>query len=440
MKSKALSAGLIMGFGVVCMAAIPAIPPRPASKASGVPPQPTFARDVAPILYDNCVSCHRPGQAAPFSLLTYKDARKRAATIAAVTGQKIMPPWKAASHGEFQNERHLTSAQIDTLTRWAKVGAPQGDPRSAPAPPRFRPDWVLGTPDLIAQPSESYTAPAEGRDVYRCFVVPTSLPADEYVASIDVRPGNRAVVHHVLAYVDTTGQARKLDAKDAGPGYSTGGGIGFTPSGMLGGWAPGANPVELPPRTGVSLPKGADIILEVHYHPTGKTETDRTQVGLYLSKTPVEKPVRFFPLANTGMRIPAGAKDHAIHATMTAPADVTILNVFPHMHLLGRQMTVSATRPDGSVERLIHMPDWDFNWQGFYAYKEPVRLPRGTRIELVARYDNSPGNPRNPHSPPKDITWGEQTTDEMCLAYLGFIVDAERLPHEKQIGERNTQR
>jgi mono/diheme cytochrome c family protein len=389
----------------------------------------TYARDVAPILNANCVSCHRAGEAGPFPLTSYNDARKRAATIAAVVGARVMPPWKLDSHGEFQNERRLSDAQIATLTRWARGGAKPGDLKAAPTPPKFRPGWALGRPDLVVSPSGEYALEAEGRDVYRCFVIPTDFPADRFVSALDVRPGNRAVVHHVLAYVDTTGKARKLDAKDPGEGYSTGGGIGFLPAGMLGGWAPGAMPAQLPPSTGILLPKGADIVLEVHYHKSGKPERDRSQVALYFGRDEaVERPLRYFPLVNLGLRIPPGAKDHVVRADLTVPADTTLVNVFPHMHLLGKQMTVTATLPDGTTKRLIHVPDWDFNWQGFYAYKEPVKLPRGTKVELVAHYDNSADNPRNPSHPPKTVTWGEQTTDEMCLAFLGFTVDAERRP------------
>ncbi len=422
-----LTMGAALTLGVTAFATVAPIKAGQTAKPTA---SPTFTRDVAPILFQNCVSCHRPGQVAPFALASYQDAKKRAAMIAAVASQRVMPPWKPDSRGEFQHERRLTDAQIATLKRWAERGAPLGKPADLPPTPKFPPGWALGVPDLTLEPGEAYPVEAEGRDVYRCFVVPTRFAEDRYVSALDVRPGNRAVVHHVLAYVDTSGKARERDAKDPGPGYTTGGGVGFLPAGMLGGWAPGAMPARLPTGTGVLLPKGADVVLEVHYHKSGKPETDRTKVGIYFAPgaqaTAVAQPVRFFPLANMGLRIPAGASDHEVRAELTVPADVTILNVFPHMHMLGRQMTLTATLPDGTQKRLIHMPDWDFNWQGFYTYKEPLRLPRGSRVQLVARYDNSLANPRNPNNPPRTMTWGEQTTDEMCLAYLGFTVDAER--------------
>lgn len=385
----------------------------------------TFAKDVAPILYRNCTTCHRTGEVAPFTLSSYQDAKKRARQIAAVTHSRFMPPWKADSHGEFQDERRLSDAQIATLKRWAEAGAPLGNPKHLPPAPKFASGWALGKPDLVLEPSAAYTVSADGNDVYRCFVVPTDFPEDRYVSAIDVRPGNRAVVHHMIAYLDTSGTARKRDAADPAPGY--GGGLGFLPAGMLGGWAPGAMPHPLPPDTGLVLPKGADVVLEVHYHKDGKPETDLTKVAVYFNKGPVARPLHLFPLVNTGIRIPPGDKNYEARASIPVLFNTTLYTIFPHMHMLGRQMTVTATLPDGTRKTLIDVPDWDFNWQGFYAYKQPVKLPRGSHVDLVAHYDNSADNLRNPNDPPKTVTWGEQTTDEMCLAFLGFTVDAEHV-------------
>jgi len=407
--------------------------PRPHPKAGAAPPPAaavTYARDIAPILYQNCTTCHRAGEVAPFTLSCYADAKKRARQIALVADQRVMPPWKADSHGEFQDERRLTGGQIALLKRWAEAGAPEGSRGQEPPAPHFAAGWALGKPDLIASASAPYTTPAEGRDVYSCYVIPTDFAEDRYVSTIDVRPGNRAVVHHAIAYVDTGGTARRLaaEASDGGPGYPESGGIGFLPAGMLGGWAPGATPHPLPADTGIALPKGADIVLEVHYHPDGRPETDLTQVALYFNKGAVARPMHLFPLANLGLHIPAGDRDHEVRASLPVIFDASVLTIFPHMHVLGRRMTVTATLPDGTTKPLVDVPDWDFNWQGFYAYKRPVRLPAGSRVDLVAHYDNSAGNPRNPSSPPKAVTWGEQTTDEMCLCYLGFTIDAERAP------------
>lgn len=394
----------------------------------------TYARDIAPILYQNCTTCHRAGEAAPFPLSSYPDARKRARQIALVTAGRVMPPWKVDSHGEFQDERRLSTRQIALLQQWADRGAPEGNPAQTPPVPHFRAGWALGAPDLVAAPARLYSVPAEGRDIYRCYVIPTDFREDRYVSTIDVRPGSRAVVHHAIAYVDTGGTARRLEAKagDGSPGYQEGGGgIGFLPAGMLGGWAPGALPHRLPAGAGLLLPKGADIVLEVHYHPDGKPETDLTHVALYFNKEPVAHVMHLFPLANTQLRIAPGDRDYTLRASLPVIFDATLLTVFPHMHVLGRRMTVTATLPGGATKTLVDVPDWDFNWQGFYAYKQPGRLPAGSRVDLVAQYDNSAGNPLNPNHPPKLVTWGEQTTDEMCLCYLGFTVDAEHAPPVK---------
>lgn len=387
----------------------------------------TYNRDIAPIVYRNCVSCHRAGEVAPFALTRYADVKKRARQIAAVTQRRFMPPWKADSHGEFQDERRLTAEQIGMIGQWAAEGAPEGRAADLPPAPKFTEGWELGPPDVVVEPSESYTLAAEGADVYRCFVVPTQYPEDRYVAAIEVRPGNRAVVHHMIAYLDSSGAARKLDAADAGPGYTSFGGVGFPASGALGGWAPGNQPRRLPAGTGTLLPKGADIVMQVHYHKSGKPETDRTKMGLYFAKGAVDKRLRLLPIAGRPLRIPAGAANHVASANMPIMGDITVLQVTPHMHLLGREMTVTATLPDGTAKPLVRVPDWDFNWQTTYCFQEPLKLPRGSRISLTARYDNSAGNPLNPNNPPREVTWGEQTTDEMCLAFVGYTVDAEQL-------------
>ena len=433
-KRTVLSTVIVTLFTTILAGTFAAVSQRsPATAAASL----TYSKDIAPLLNKNCVSCHRTGEVGPFSLESYADVKKRAAQIALVVDRRIMPPWKLDSHGEFQGERRLTDKQISTIKRWAADGAVEGPRSDLPPVPPFPADWALGKPDIVLQPARDYHLASEGRDVYRCFVIPTRFDEDRYVSAIDVHPGNRAVVHHVLVYIDTEGRARKMDSKESEPGYSTGGGIGFLPSGMLGGWAPGAMPTHLPKETGILLPKGADVVLEVHYHKDGKPETDRSQVALYFSKQPVERALHLFPLANVGIRIPAGKIDHEEKANIMVPLGVTLYTLFPHMHNLGRQITVTATLPEGTKKQLLHIPDWDFNWQGFYAYKQPVHLPAGTRIDLVAHYDNSAGNPRNPNSPPKELIWGEQTSDEMCLCFLGFTVDAERLP-QKLVGSEMT--
>jgi len=388
----------------------------------------TYANDVAPIIQAHCTSCHHDGAIAPFSLTSYDDVRKRAEVIAAVTQSHYMPPWKASpGYGDFTGVRHLTDAQIATLTTWADQGAAEGDPSAIPPTPTYSGAWSLRQPDVIYKMDQAYPVAADGRDVYRCFVLPTNFPTDKYLSAFEVVPGNHRVVHHVIAYLDTSGKARQLAAASGGYGYTSFGGPGFPAVGALGGWAPGSLPVPLPDGTGILLPKGADIVLQVHYHSDGKPETDQTQIGLYFTDKPVDKRVRILPLAYPNLSIPAGDSDYHIETTFVTPANVTLLQIFPHMHLLGKKMVVDATEPDGTFVPLVKIDDWDFNWQTSYTYQQPIELPKGTRLHLAADYDNSPDNPRNPNNPPKLVTWGEQTTDEMCIAFLFYTVDDEHL-------------
>lgn len=388
----------------------------------------TYSKDIAPIIYENCSSCHRAGEVAPFSLLTYADVKKRAKQIALVTQNHVMPPWKADEGKEkFADAHQLSMDEIAKISQWTGAGAPEGNKADLPPTPKFAQGWQNGEPDAVFQPSGTYDLAAEGDDVYRCYVIPTDYTEDRYVSAMEVRPGNRAIVHHVIAYLDTSGKAREKDAADAGPGYTSFGGIGVTPSGSLGGWAPGLVPRMAPAGEGILLPKGADIVLQVHYHKSGKPETDLTKIGLYFAKGPVDKRIRSMMVVNPLLRIPAGDANYTTSASRNVRDDITVLSVTPHMHLLGKDMQISATLPDGKEEKLVHVNDWDFNWQMIYGFKDPVKLPAGTQVNLTARYDNSADNVLNPTSPPKTVTWGEQTTDEMCIAFLFYTVDKEHL-------------
>ena len=399
--------------------------PRPANTL-------TFTKDVAPILFANCASCHRAGEVAPFTLTSYADAAKRAKTIVSVVEKRVMPPWKAAPGPAYVDECHLTDDQIGLIKQWAAEGAKEGNPNDLPAMPNFPNGWRNGEPDLVIEMPEPFTVPAEGRDIYQNFVIPTGFTDDKWLSAVEIHPGNRRVVHHVLVHLDTSGKARELDAKDPGPGYRSGGGVGFRSAGQIGGWAPGNIARRAPDGLGVNMPKNSDIVIQVHYNLNGKRETDRTKIGIYFAKGPVDKSIRLFPLASR-INIPAGEASYTTTASMPVPSDVTLRSVMPHMHLLGRDIRVFATLPGGQELPLVHVPDWDFNWQNSYAFKEPVKLPRGSKVTLEARYDNSDKNPRNPNSPPKPVRWGEQTTDEMCLAYLNFTVDSESLTQGKAV-------
>ena len=386
----------------------------------------TYTKDVASILWKNCASCHRPGEVGPFSLLDFRSAAKRADFIATVTADGRMPPWKPeAGYGEFLDEHRLSAEERATLTAWARAGAPEGDPKDLPPAPQFTPGWQLGSPDQIVKMPESYAVSAEGRDVFRCFVIPLDAAEDKTVAAVDFRPGNRRVVHHALFYLDNSGAARKLDAKDQGPGYHSFGGVGFRPSGALGGWAPGAMPRRLPDDMGRMLRKGSDLVLQVHYHPDGKPETDQSELGIYYTKQPAKKIVASLPLGRSDLRIPAGDANYRLGSSYTLPRPLTAIGISPHMHWLGREMRVDAYLPGGKVEHLLWIKDWDFNWQGQYLYRHSIDLPKGTRIELSASYDNSSTNPANPNDPPKTVYYGEQTNDEMCYCWVQFVA-AER--------------
>lgn len=390
---------------------------------------PTYGRDVAPILQQNCQSCHRAGEIGPFALESYADAKRWARNLVDATQARRMPPWKpVAGHGDFQGVRRLSEAQIALLKRWADAGAPQGNAKDTPAPPKFAKGWTLGTPDLVLTMPEAWRTPAEGQDIYRCFVLPTGLTQDKEVVGVEIRAGNKRVVHHVLVYVDDQGRARAKDAGDAEPGYTSFSGPGFAATGEMGGWAPGNMPRFLPEGIGRPLPKGSDIILQVHYHPTGKPEEDRTTIGLHFARKPITRHLRVFPVVGKNLRIPAGESNFLVRGSVPVPFNAEAIAIMPHMHLLGKTMKMTLTLPDGTTKPLIAIDDWDFQWQDTYAYRTPVALPKGARIDLEATYDNSTSNPRNPNSPPRLVTWGEKTTDEMCIGFVNYITEDENNP------------
>lgn len=390
---------------------------------------PTYAGEIAGILNQNCVSCHREGEIGPMPLANFEQARKYAANIASVADAKIMPPWKPVEgHGDFTGKRRLTDAQIVALKKWADNGAPAGDLAKTPVAPTFPKGWRLGQPDLVLSMPEKWRVAPSGPDVYRCFVLPTNLMEDKQVVAVEYRAGNKSVVHHVLGYIDTQGLARKKDEADEGAGYTSFGGPGFTPFGEVGGWAPGNLPQFLPEGIGRLLPAGSDIVLQVHYHSDGKPEDDITSVGLYFARKPIEKQLRIIPVAARKLDIPPGEEKYTASQSYPVPIDANLIFVAPHMHLLGRTFEMVVTMPDGTKKPIVKIDDWDFKWQDTYTYKTPMKLPKGATVTLTATYDNSENNPRNPNSPPKRVTWGEETTDEMCIGFLGFVAENENDP------------
>ncbi|MEW4453215.1 redoxin domain-containing protein [Bremerella sp. JC817] len=383
----------------------------------------TFNRDIAPILNANCVVCHREGEVGPFTLTSYMDAAKRARQIARVVDQKLMPPWKAAqTHGEFEGQRTLTDHEIETIKQWAKSDRAEGEAADLPPLPTFASDWALGEPDLVLEMPVDFTVPAGGPDIFQNFVIPYDVPENKLVATVEFKPGDASVVHHSLLFLDNSGRARKLDEKTPEPGYSTFGGPGFAPAGSIGGWSPGKMPRRLPDGLGRMMDKGFDLVMQIHYHPSGKETIDRSKVGIYFVDKPKNEAFAIWT-SNFDLDIPAGEANYRAKAVYKLPTDVTMLSCIPHMHLLGQQMTVTAQLPDGTTKQLIDVPQWDFNWQDEYMFAEPFKLPAGTKLEVVARFDNSSENPSNPSTPPQRVTFGEETTDEML--YCFFLVATE---------------
>ena len=397
--------------------------PLPRAGAAQVGGPVTYSRQVAPILDRKCAGCHRPGGVGPFSLLSYRDAAKRADFVHDVTESRRMPPWKPEpGFGTFLDDPWLTDQELAILARWAEGGAVEGDPADRPAPPSFPEGWSLGKPDFIYTMPEAFAVPAGGPDLYRAFVIPLPPGGDRQVVAFEYRPGNRRVVHHSKLFLDPTDASRRRDRADPGPGFAAGSGAQIGDH-ALWEWTPGTIPRSYPADSGKSLRAGSDLILFVHYHPDGKPEADRSQVALYLSKTPLAHEVAGVPMGTTRIDIPAGDPHHEVAFSATMPVDAHAHAVLPHAHYLLREMKLRAVLPDGTVRRLLYIKDWDLNWQGQYTYADPVPLPRGTRIDLVGIYDNSADNPRNPHHPPRRVRFGPTSSDEMLGCHIQIIPD-----------------
>lgn len=394
-------------------------------------PTPTFNKEVVRIFQSACQNCHHPGDIAPFSMMDYASVRPWARSIQQSVLLKTMPPWKPAQGGDvFKAARLLSQQDIDTISAWVNASAPEGDPADLPPPLTFDGSWALGPPDLILKMPVPFTLAATGNDIYQCFSLPTNLPSNTYVSAFQVLPGDRTVVHHVIMYSDPLGQSKQLQAKaGAGPGYPCFGDPGFSPdTSFLAAWAPGFRPSFMNIGTAMQVPAQGYMALQVHYHLSGKPTSDQTQVGLYFAQWPVDKIVSSLPMVNTNFTIPAGNPHFPVSASQVIPLNAHLVSVGPHMHLLGRESHVSILSPDGKTTApLIDINDWDFNWQGFYDYVQPVAVVPGSKIQFTEYFDNSANNPRNPHSPPIPVSWGEQTTDEMAVAFFGYTLDAQHL-------------
>lgn len=405
----------------------PPIDPHPT--AQPVPYQPrargtiTFSNPVAALLHQRCAPCHRPGEVGPFALLTYADARERAKSIARVTRERLMPPWLPDNpSGTFQDERRLSVDEIGLLQQWVEEGLAEGDPTQTPPPPSWPRGWQLGTPDLIAALAAPYLAPAEGRDVYRNLVLPLTNDVRRYVIGVEFRPGGRGV-HHAALRLDRTRYSRRLDARDAEPGF---GGMALpetteVPNGHFLNWQPGKQPYRVSPELAWTLEPGTDLVIQLHVQPGGKPEPVQPLVGFYFSDRPPSRHAFKVILDHPVIDIPPGAGHYVIHDPYVLPVDAAALMVFPHAHYLAREMTGRAVLPDGTVRTLLHIPEWNFNWQGDYRFVQPIELPKGTRLEMEFSYDNSTNNTRNPSSPPRRVRFGPQTTDEMGELWVQLL-------------------
>ena len=389
----------------------------------------TFSKHIAPIVFNHCSECHRPGEAAPFSLLSYQDVAKRGKIIASVTKSRYMPPWKAdESSFAFRDSRRLSDSDIALLQEWVKEGMPEGDPKDAPAPPKFASGWRLGEPDLVVEMPTGYHIPADGPDIYRNIAMSLNIPEDKWITAIDMKPTARGVVHHVLYFADPTGKVHSRPNEGAEIGFS-----GMRAGGasvQLGGWALGAQPHFYPNGLAMELPKNSDFIIQYHFHPNGKAEVEKSLVGFYFAKQAPEKRLMSIQLPPvyslfSGLNIPPGEKDYVLRDSYVLPVAVDAVGVGAHAHYIATQMKMTATLPSGEVKTLVGIHDWDFAWQDRYFFADTQLLPAGTRLDAEVHWDNSEANPRNPSNPPIQVQWGEQSKDEMGTVAL--IVT----PHDK---------
>jgi hypothetical protein len=396
----------------------------------------TFSKDVLPILQKNCQTCHRPGEIGPMPLISYAQARPFARAIKSATQSKKMPPWFADSSVQhYANDMSLSAADIDTLAAWADNGAPEGDPVDAPPTRQFVDGWNIGTPDKIIQMPEPYRVPATGTIEYTYVILPTHFTEDTWVQALEVRPGNRALMHHAVLYARTP-ESKWLREYPVGvpfvpaprPGTKQRSSDGDrTSEGSLAdewlvGYVPGAPPYTLPPSTAFLVKAGSDFVLQLHYTANGTAGSDQSRIGMVLSKEPPAKRAFIGLVTDGSFVIPPGDPSYEARASVTLAADVELLSAGPHMHLRGKAMDLRAVYPDGRAEMLFHVPRYDFNWQQIFAFDAVRPAPRGTRLEVVGVWDNSPANRFNP-DPRAEVHWGDQSWEEMLLSIVTMSID-----------------
>jgi mono/diheme cytochrome c family protein len=397
----------------------------------------TFHKQVLPILQNHCQECHRPGEAAPMSFLSYKETRPYATAIRQAVASKRMPPWHADPHfGKFSNDRSLTPQQIQILSDWASTGAKEGDPADAPAPRQFTKGWNIPTPDAVIEMPFDHPIPAKGTVEYTYIIVPTGFTEDKWVEKIEVRPGDASVVHHAVLY-SRPPQSRFLKGvpknqafapKPDNPGKprpDNGQGVfyGLNDGGyeMVSVYVPGGLPYETKPGQARLIPAGSDLVFQMHYTTNGKATTDRSRVGIVFAKQPPKERVVNTFVANFNLHIPPMADNHRVDGNVKIHRDVVLQNFFPHMHVRGKAFEYEVTYPSGEKEMLLKVPAYDFNWQLTYQLAKPVLLPKGSQIRATAWFDNSPNNKSNP-DPKQDVYWGEQTWEEMLAGFVDFVI------------------
>ena len=365
----------------------------------------TFTKDVAPIFYKNCTGCHRPGEIAPMSLLTYNDARPWAKSIREKVANRDMPPWHAdPKYGEWRNDRRISQEAINTILAWVNNGAKEGDPKDLPPMPEYTPGWKIGKPDqTFSAPEQS--VPAEGVVDYQYLSVPTNFKEDRWITSAEIRSSAHAVVHHVIVFVQEPGATSRLQGK------------------LLVGFAPGEDPAVFRAGFGRKVPAGSNLLFQIHYTPNGTATKDVTTVGLIYAKTPVEHTVVTRPVLQTAFEIPAGHPNYEVKSSFTFNEPAQLYSFMPHMHLRGKDFEYKAVFPDGTSKILLSVPRYDFSWQTYYVLKDPIAVPKGTRIDCVAHFDNSTNNKYNP-DPTKAVRWGDQTWEEMMIGWMSFVYDS----------------
>jgi mono/diheme cytochrome c family protein len=449
MKLNSLIAGLTVSLALVAIGHAQA-----PNRAATDPGAPTFTRDVAPIMFTKCASCHRPGEVAPMALLSFADARPWASAIKQKVSTRAMPPWHAdPAHGTFRNDLRLSDREIDTIVKWVDGGAREGDPSALPALPKFPEGWQIGKPDAVFEMTQDFEIPASGEVAYQYFEVPTNFTEDKWMQAGEVRAGDRSHVHHIIVYVREPGRTVRPNVLTVRPIINAAAtqpapalervaaaavttaqrpivpaaqGAGRPPGGgdaMLVNWAVGEDaPVHLP-GTAKRIPAGSTLIFQVHYTTNGKAGHDRSRVGLVFAKEPPQREIRTGLISNPVFAIPPGAGDHQVEAEATFSDDVKIWSMHPHMHLRGKDMTYTATYPDGRSEILLRVPKYDFGWQTDYWLAQPLSVPKGTKIRVSAHFDNSPANRANP-DPKATVRWGDQTWEEMMIGFFTYTVES----------------